>query len=50
VDEIVLQIELITELPQLAEYWKGLGGETQKIQAILKAKDKRKSELENGNS
>jgi len=52
VDEaaIIEQFQLITELPQLAEYWKGLGGDIQKIEAILKAKDKRKSELENGNS
>jgi len=50
VDEIVLQIELITELPQLAQYWSGLDIPTKNIEAILKAKDKRKSELENGNS
>lgn len=50
IQKIVLQIELITELPQLAEYWSGLDIPTKNIESILKAKDKRKSELENGNS
>ena len=51
-DEVVLQIELLTELPQLAEYWKQLPKAIADNQTVIAAKDKRKKELEvaNGNS